>query len=57
VAGYFRLALPEYLDEKAHANFVITHKIEQAQARAIGEGAKQHLYIKWFVLFGHAPLS
>lgn len=41
VAGDFGLALPEYLDEIADADFPSLHEVEQPQAGAVGEGGKE----------------
>lgn len=35
------------------ANFLVGDEIEQAQAGTVGQGAKQKVERKWFVLPGH----
>jgi hypothetical protein len=50
----FRLADAEDLDEVANADFPVPDKVQQAEARGIGQGAKEKIERERFFLFGHA---
>lgn len=43
VARNFRLAQAQNFDEIANADFAIRHEIEQAEARGVGERAKEKI--------------
>ena len=43
---YFRLPLFQYLNEIADAKLLISHQIEQTQARVVSQGLKEALDIE-----------
>ena len=47
----FRLADIQHLNVKANAYLVVTHEVDQAQARAIRQGLKKQFYVVFLVVF------
>jgi len=53
MARDFRLADPQNLHKIADADFLVRDEVEEAQPRAIGQGAKEKIDWEWFLLPGH----
>ena len=46
VPGYFRLPLPQNLDEVADANLLFSHQVEQAKSSVVAESLKKEFDVK-----------
>lgn len=51
---YFRLIFSQYFNEETNTHFIISHKVEQAEARFVSERAQQLVHVKLHSFFCHA---